>query len=150
MVKNQLLQHLLLGAKYIWETSESENFHHENLSYVYLKQLTSKIVAVSWVDPWDSGCMAGSGSIVIQCQSNAMPSGIDVNWMPKTIMEIGAWERKKEKRHKGWKNVKKEAQETTTFFKSLLPTCDHKQAAEPNMGKNSSWKELIASESKLA
>lgn len=37
--------------------------------------------------------MASSGSIVIQCQGNAMSSGIDVNRMPKAIVEIGAWQK---------------------------------------------------------
>lgn len=37
--------------------------------------------------------MAGSGSVIIQRQGDAMPSGIDVNRMPKPIMEVGAWQK---------------------------------------------------------
>lgn len=43
--------------------------------------------------------MASSGSIVIQCQGNAMSSGVDVKWMPKPIMEIGAWKKTKKKKN---------------------------------------------------
>lgn len=48
--------------------------------------------------------MASSGSVVIQCQGNAMSSGIDVNRMPKPIVQICAWQKtsmKSEKRSAG-------------------------------------------------
>jgi len=85
------------------------DLHHENPSCICLKQPTSKIVGIPRVDPRDSGCMASSGSVVIQCQGNAVSSCVDVNRMPKSIMEIGACKEPVQR-------VKKEVQETTVFF----------------------------------
>lgn len=108
-----------------------------------LKQPTSKIVAVPRVDPWDSGCMAGGGSIVIQRQGNAMPSGIDVHRMPKPIVEIGAWQKTCTK----WK---KTVQETTVFFKPLFASNLWPQICSWAIKReNCSWKELITSGNKL-
>lgn len=75
-----------------------------------MKQLTSKIVAIPRVDPGDCGCVASSGSIVVQREGNAMSSGIDVNRMPKPIMEICSWQKSSTK-------SEKELPETTEFFK---------------------------------
>lgn len=55
--------------------------------------------------------MAGGGSVIIQRQGDAMPPGIDVNRMPKPIVEVGAWQKTRTK----WK---KDVQEITVFFKS--------------------------------
>lgn len=69
--------------------------------------------------------MAGGGSVVIQRQGDAMPSGIDVNRMPKPIMEVGAWQKKHVPSEK-----ETGRRQLCSSNLPLLPTCDRKYAAE--------------------